>query len=372
MGNQKLKNFIILTVLLALLTQGLTASKCPPIKIRKDTIIRTKESIDNGARMLFRSDIDSSRECYEICCERKSCNVGIVHYKKKRDKSTGEVVTSKTCFVFACGSPNLCIFMNHTGYAVIEMQRKKAKAKVKPVEIVHPIDEEDCPAGSPVAMCSEDPCKRATCPGHKSARCVANYCGGCNAFFYNNKGKKIQCGEKKLKAKTVKSQAMPTKAASTEEEKSSAEEPNKDDTNVNEEEVEIKPEDTGGRPTEDPNSPDENEDPHKVKQFRTWLDAGEDYITENPLKTTKTPASVSKANNNGTQDDLISINNESRKSTGHGKKRESRVTLTLAIALGICIVVLLAVLVKLKCMGPKKKKKFAVDDGDYLINGMYL
>ena len=53
-------------------------------------------------------------------------------------------------------------------------------------------------------------------------------------------------------------------------------------------------------------------------------------------------------------------------------KKESPISLSLLIALSICIIILVAVIVKLKCLGPKKKKKFAVDDGDYLINGMYL
>ncbi len=146
MGFQNFKNFIILNVVLLLLIQGLIASKsnskCPPrIKVRKDTIIRTKESINNGARMLYRSEIETSRECYEICCERETCNVGIVHYKKQHDEY-GQIVTTKTCFVFACGTPNRCIFMNHTGYAVIEMNREKPKAKAKPVKVVHPIVEE--------------------------------------------------------------------------------------------------------------------------------------------------------------------------------------------------------------------------------------
>ncbi len=54
------------------------------------------------------------------------------------------------------------------------------------------------------------------------------------------------------------------------------------------------------------------------------------------------------------------------------KLNGSDTTLSLAIALTVCVVVLVAVIVKLKCRGPKTKKKFAVDDGDYLINGMYL
>ena len=51
----------------------------------------------------------------------------------------------------------------------------------------------DCPPGAPVAMCSGDPCDLASCPAHPSARCVPNFCGGCNAVFYDRKGKKVLC-----------------------------------------------------------------------------------------------------------------------------------------------------------------------------------
>ena len=106
--------------------EGLRSSKCPPIKVKKDTIIRTKESIRNGAKLLFRTDVESSRECYELCCEKKACSVGVMHYKRVRG-FTGVTETQKTCFIFACGTPSRCTFMNHTGYAIIEMERGKTK-----------------------------------------------------------------------------------------------------------------------------------------------------------------------------------------------------------------------------------------------------
>ena len=108
--------------------QGLTSSKCPPITVRKDTIIRTKQSIQNGAKLLFRTDVGSSRECYELCCDRKACNVGVMHYKRRKNFN-GRIETQKTCFIFACGTPNHCSFMNHTGYAVIEMVSAKTTQK---------------------------------------------------------------------------------------------------------------------------------------------------------------------------------------------------------------------------------------------------
>ena len=146
---ESLNPIILAAVIVSLLLlPGLNAAKkCPPIKVRKETIIRTRESLDNGARLLFRTDVDSSRECYELCCERKSCNIGVMHYKKRRDEISGELMTYKTCFLFACGSPNLCSFMNHTAYAIIELERgkkkkpKKAAPKKKPHSSAIPHEE---------------------------------------------------------------------------------------------------------------------------------------------------------------------------------------------------------------------------------------
>ena len=58
------------------------------------------------------------------------------------------------------------------------------------------------------------------------------------------------------------------------------------DNNVNEEEVEIKPEDTGGKPTEDPDyGTGTEEDPHAVKEWRTWVDSGDEkFITTTTSK----------------------------------------------------------------------------------------
>ncbi len=43
--------------------------------------------------------------------------------------------------------------------------------------------------------CFQDPCLVETCPAYPSADCVANYCGGCYADFYNHNGELIlDCG----------------------------------------------------------------------------------------------------------------------------------------------------------------------------------
>lgn len=45
-----------------------------------------------------------------------------------------------------------------------------------------------CPRGTPTVNCFVDPCMATSCPGVKDAKCVANYCGGCNALWYNPAG----------------------------------------------------------------------------------------------------------------------------------------------------------------------------------------
>ena len=51
----------------------------------------------------------------------------------------------------------------------------------------------NCPNGVPVVRCVIDPCQLKTCSDQK-ATCVSNYCGGCNAVFYNYDGQsKAKC-----------------------------------------------------------------------------------------------------------------------------------------------------------------------------------
>ncbi|XP_078688249.1 uncharacterized protein LOC144920176 isoform X5 [Branchiostoma floridae x Branchiostoma belcheri] len=52
-----------------------------------------------------------------------------------------------------------------------------------------------CPPGVGVARCLRNPCERRTCPGHPNATCQANYCGGCNAEFFDEEGNEVDCGE---------------------------------------------------------------------------------------------------------------------------------------------------------------------------------
>ncbi|XP_078692919.1 uncharacterized protein LOC144922753 [Branchiostoma floridae x Branchiostoma belcheri] len=52
---------------------------------------------------------------------------------------------------------------------------------------------ETCPNGEPIVECFVDPCRYTTCPAYPGAVCVPNYCGSCQAVFYNSKGSPVVC-----------------------------------------------------------------------------------------------------------------------------------------------------------------------------------
>ncbi|XP_072039473.1 uncharacterized protein [Amphiura filiformis] len=48
-----------------------------------------------------------------------------------------------------------------------------------------------CPPGTPTVSCIVNPCDVNSCPAYPNARCVAHFCGGCFAFFYDVNGNPI-------------------------------------------------------------------------------------------------------------------------------------------------------------------------------------
>lgn len=53
--------------------------------------------------------------------------------------------------------------------------------------------EPECPADLPLVNCAANPCDVETCPKYPDAdlECEANYCGGCNAIFYDSNGDEV-------------------------------------------------------------------------------------------------------------------------------------------------------------------------------------
>ena len=50
-----------------------------------------------------------------------------------------------------------------------------------------------CPGGEPVVNCFADPCLDKVCKAFPDAKCKANYCGGCKAEFYDLDENKVSC-----------------------------------------------------------------------------------------------------------------------------------------------------------------------------------
>ena len=48
-----------------------------------------------------------------------------------------------------------------------------------------------CPPDKPQVYCFVDPCQVTTCPAQPEARCVSDYCGGCNARFFDDEGNEV-------------------------------------------------------------------------------------------------------------------------------------------------------------------------------------
>ncbi|KAJ8020411.1 Neurogenic locus notch-like protein 1 [Holothuria leucospilota] len=50
-----------------------------------------------------------------------------------------------------------------------------------------------CPDDQPPVQCLVNPCDTARCPSSLDATCRANFCGGCNAEFYDSDGNSVDC-----------------------------------------------------------------------------------------------------------------------------------------------------------------------------------
>ncbi|XP_072014181.1 hyalin-like [Amphiura filiformis] len=55
--------------------------------------------------------------------------------------------------------------------------------------------EATCPDGSDPIACLTNPCDTATCSAYPNAACRPNYCGGCNAEFYDDRRNQVDCDQ---------------------------------------------------------------------------------------------------------------------------------------------------------------------------------
>lgn len=124
---------ILSCILLASIFQAVFLEKddgCPAIKVKKDQILRTKEALNNGAKYLTKEKVQSAHECYNLCCKKDGCNLGMLSYK---NDSNGHLV--RTCYLFDCGSPSRCTYSSYKHYATITFEGKKSeKSGIKETE----------------------------------------------------------------------------------------------------------------------------------------------------------------------------------------------------------------------------------------------
>ena len=112
---------LVVFSLKALLTKGL-GEECSKPNVLKRTIIQSELSIQNGAMMLKKLEVESARTCYSACCDISNCNVAVMHYKQEYSVE-GDEVMKKFCFLFDCGSPSVCSYQSHNRYAIIEVPK---------------------------------------------------------------------------------------------------------------------------------------------------------------------------------------------------------------------------------------------------------
>ena len=112
----------------------LAAQECPQPKVRKRTIIRSSDSIRNGADPIGQFSVESARECYQNCCNKELCNVAVMHYKQHY-ADDGREVMDKICYLFDCKSPSVCLFDAHSRYAIIEIPKVSRSSSLQKTDI---------------------------------------------------------------------------------------------------------------------------------------------------------------------------------------------------------------------------------------------
>jgi hypothetical protein len=96
--------------------------KCPKFHIKKSTIIKTQQSIRDGAEFLGKKIVTSSRGCHESCCKTERCNLVMLKYNVEGSQE------KVSCFMFNCRSPSVCSFFEHSSYhsyAALEYEERK-------------------------------------------------------------------------------------------------------------------------------------------------------------------------------------------------------------------------------------------------------
>ncbi|XP_065656327.1 uncharacterized protein LOC100202862 [Hydra vulgaris] len=335
---------------------------CPkPTSVLKNTVVKAQESIARNATLIDKiDDTTSASECYNLCCSYATCNVALIRFEKIYDDENEEVI-KKSCYLFDCKSPSVCTYKQQKDFAVIMLDRPNKQLlnfnveqtnKTPKNELIS--NEEKCPSGTPVAMCSYIPCAKASCPGDASAMCKNNFCGGCNAVFYTKTGEKADCKPKVSEEKKIeKVNVNRNKQVPISDKQDFQVSKVKEQANHNEQELTVSASDEQEAPRENLlakiSNHNNSSDPYYQSEKRPWEDKpGEEHIIDS--------YSTPRAYINGIT----------------GKVEQPFISVPLIVVFVISLLFLFGLIYHVKCGRRGKPKKVAVDDGDYLINGMYL
>lgn len=86
--------------------------------VQDGKIIRTQDSLNSGATFLNSPTVGSRSECQAECCDTNECNLAV--FKAKEDNA---------CYLFDCGTPNVCELTDHPGFEVLTLPSRKSENK---------------------------------------------------------------------------------------------------------------------------------------------------------------------------------------------------------------------------------------------------
>ncbi|XP_028402784.1 uncharacterized protein LOC114525597 [Dendronephthya gigantea] len=344
--------------------------KCPKFQIRRSTIIKTQQSVRNGAEFLGKKIMSSARGCHELCCKKDGCNLVMLKY------DTESFEKKVSCFMFNCRSPSVCNFYKHSSYhsyAALEFEDRKSQwhsseHQSKDSEFKEPntFTEITTEAPAPTATKTRKPYKRGTW------------------FYSTSKPKHLWLDEQKIDrlSTTHQSDREGTHAPnssfpkSTEDYSKYGSYDHSKDVDSNEKKTMDSRIQTTAAVDEDEdfprrvfvdNNPDFPDEPQRNPKTTTASSGGKIPVTRprttkgSFLRTTKGTARIPATKSHVSNVVIKRLNIQ-----------ENKAVIPLAIGLVLALLLLLGIIFRLKTSRRRRTKAFLTDDADYLINGMYL
>ncbi|XP_046859874.1 uncharacterized protein LOC124453164 isoform X2 [Xenia sp. Carnegie-2017] len=102
--------FVALSPIVTCQNSHRSFGRCPKFTIKKSTIIKSSQSLHNGAVLLGRKVTHSSAGCHKECCKNTDCNLVMLKYELQNK------IVKITCFLFDCKTPSVCSFYQHSTY----------------------------------------------------------------------------------------------------------------------------------------------------------------------------------------------------------------------------------------------------------------